>query len=191
MTRQAVIAYWLIPAEPAHSFFRSIIDNLARRYDAPVFEPHLTVHAGEDRADLARQALAESAGKCTPIKLKPLGIEQSDEFVKTLFVHFALSTELRQVNAINCDAAQDSLRYELKPHLSLLYNKMEAAARRELAASIVVPFSEIAFDRIKAVHCVSPTQSRADVEAWRVVAETALSSFRAERSGVEESRRVT
>src|SRR6266704_1907043 len=53
--------------------------------------------------------------------------------------------------------------------LSLLYNKLEPAVQRELAASIVVPFSQITFDRIKAVRCVSPTQSRADVESWRVI----------------------
>jgi 2'-5' RNA ligase len=175
VTKQAVIAYWLIPAEPAYSLFHRIIDDLARRYDAPVFEPHVTLHAGADRAVSAQQALAESARECTPINLKPLGIQQSDEFVKTLFVQFALSAELRQVNEIIRDAAQDSSQYELKPHVSLLYNKMEAAARRELAASIVVPFSEITFDRIKAVRCVSPTQSRADVEAWRVIAAEELS----------------
>jgi 2'-5' RNA ligase len=186
------MAYWLIPAEPAHSFFHGIIDDLARRYAAPMFEPHVTVYVGADRADSARQALAESARECAPIKLKPLRIRQSDEFVKTLFVQFALSAELRQVNEIIRHAAQDSSQYELKPHLSLLYNKMEAAVRRELAASIVVPFSVISFDSIKAVRCVSPTQSRSDVEAWRVGAVTVLSSFRAERSGVgvEESRRV-
>jgi 2'-5' RNA ligase len=186
------MAYWLIPAEPAHSFFDRIIDDLARRYAAPMFEPHVTVYVGADRADSARQALAESARECAPIKLKPLRIRESDEFVKTLFVQFALSAELRQVNEIIRHAAQDSSHYELKPHLSLLYNKMEAAVRRELAASIVVPFSVISFDSIKAVRCFSPTQSRSDVEAWRVGAVTVLSSFRAERSGVgvEESRRV-
>jgi 2'-5' RNA ligase len=170
VTKQAVIAYWLIPTEPAHSFFYRIIDDLARRYDAPVFEPHVTLHVGADRADSAQQVAVDSAREYGPIELKPLGIQQSDEFVKTLFVQFALSAELRQANEIIRDAAQASSQYELKPHLSLLYNKMEAAARRELAASIVVPFSEITFDRIKAVRCVSPTQSRADVEAWRVVA---------------------
>lgn len=175
MTKQAVIAYWLIPAEPAHSFFHRIIDNLARRYDAPVFEPHVTLHVGVDRADSARQAFAKSARECTPINLKPLGIQQSDEFVKTLFVQFALSAELRQVNELICDATQDSSQYELKPHLSLLYNKMETAVRRKLAALIAVPFSEITFDRIKAVRCVSPTQCRADVEAWRVIAAEELS----------------
>jgi len=177
VTRQAVIAYWLIPAEPAHRFFHRFIDDLARRYEAAAFEPHVTLHVGADRADSAQQALAESARECTPIKLKPLGIQQSDEFVKTLFVQFALSAELRHLKGIIRDAAQDSSQYDLQPHLSLLYNKMEAATRRELAASIVVPFSQITFDRIKAVRCVSPTQSRADVEAWRIVAATVLSLF--------------
>ena len=174
MTSQAVIAYWLIPAEPALSFFQRVIDDLAGRYEAAAFEPHVTLHVGTDRADSPHQALTESTRECTAIKLKPLGIRQSDEFVKTLFVQFPLSAELRQLNAIIRDAAHDSAQYELKPHLSLLYNKMEAAVRRELAASIVVPFSEVSFDSIKAARCVSPTRSRADVEAWRVVAAASL-----------------
>jgi 2'-5' RNA ligase len=176
VTRQTVIAYWLIPAEPAYRFFHGIIDDLARRYEAATFEPHLTLQLGEDHADLAQQALAESARECTPVKLEPLGIQQSDEFVKTLFVQFALTAELRHVKEIIRDAAQDSSPYDLKPHLSLLYNKMEAAVRRELAASIVVPFSQITFDRIKAVRCVLPTQSQADVESWRVIAAAGLLS---------------
>jgi len=169
VTRQTVIAYWLIPAEPAHSFFHRVIDDLARRYEAAAFEPHVTLHVGADRADSAQEALAESVRECTPIKLKPLGIQQSDEFVKTLFVQFELTSELSHVKGIVRDAAHDSSQYDLQPHLSLLYNKMEAAVRRELAASIVVPFSEVTFDRIKTVRCLSPTQCRADVESWRVI----------------------
>ena len=185
------MAYWLIPAEPAHTFFQGIINDLARRYDASLFEPHVTIHVGTNRAGLAETALRHAAREGKPIRLKPIGVDQSDEFVKTLFVQFELSAALRQLNEVIRNAAQDSSQYQLNPHLSLLYNKMEAAARRKLATSIIVPFSEISFDRIKAVRCVSPTQGRADVEAWRAVAVTVLSSFRAQRSGVEESRGVT
>ena len=174
VTKQSAIAYWFIPAEPAYSYFRSIIDDLARRYDAPVFEPHVTLHAGADRADLAQQALEQSARECRSIKLKPIGVQQSDQFVQTLFVQFELSAELRRVKKIICDAARDSLQYQLKPHLSLLYKKMEAAIRRELATSTVVPFSDIIFDRLKVVRCVSPTQCRVDIESWRVMAEAEL-----------------
>ena len=175
MSKQTVIAYWLIPSEPAHSFFQQIINDLARRCDAPVFEPHVTIHVGADRADAAENALGNATRECKLIGLTPLGIDQSPEFIKTLFVQFAMSAELRKINNVIREAANDSAQYELKPHLSLLYKKMETAARRELAASINVAFSEVIFDAIKAVRCVSPTQSRADVEAWHVVWGQALS----------------
>jgi len=178
VTRQTVIAYWLIPSEPARSFFQRIINDLARRCDAPVFEPHVTIHVGADRADAAKNALGDAARECKLIGLTPLEIDQSDEFIKTLFVQFALSVELSNINGIIRHAANDSSQYELKPHLSLLYKNLAGATRRELAASIDVPFSEVTFDAIKAVRCVSPTKSGADVEAWHVVAAASLSGDR-------------
>lgn len=175
MTRQTVIAYWLIPSESACSFFQRTINDLARRCDAPVFEPHVTIHVGADRADAAKNALGAAARECKLIGLKPLGIDQSDEFIKTLFVQFAMNAELREINGIIRDTANDSSQYELKPHLSLLYKNLASAIRCELAASNDVPFSEVTFDAIKAVRCVSPTESGADVEAWRVIAAASLS----------------
>ena len=175
MTRQTVIAYWLTPSEPARSFFQRIINDLARRCDAPVFEPHVTIYVGADRADAAKNALGAAARECKLIGLTPLGIDQSDEFIKTLFVQFAMNADLRKINGIIRDAANDSSQYELKPHLSLLYKNLAAATRCELAASIDVPLSEVTFDAIKAVRCVSPAESGADVEAWRVIAAASLS----------------
>lgn len=174
MSRRTVIAYWLIPAEPAHSFFREVINELAHRYDAPAFEPHVTIHVGANREDAADSAIFEAARICELIKLKALEIGHSREFIKTLFVQFALNTDLRQLNEMIRNAAQDSSGYELKPHLSLLYKKIPAAARRELANSIQVPFSEVIFDALKAVRCISPTTSRSDVDAWRAVATKKL-----------------
>jgi 2'-5' RNA ligase len=167
-----------MPREPAYGCFQQIVNDLARRYDAPVFEPHVTVHVGADHADAAKEAIAGAARECTPITLTPIGIHKSEKFVKTLFVQFAASAKLRRLNEIIRNAAHDSPQYHLEPHLSLLYKKMEAATRRELAASIELPLSGVTFDAIKAVRCLSPTQSRGDVEAWRVVATASLSGDR-------------
>jgi len=175
VSRRTVIAYWLIPVEPVRSFFQEVINGLARRYDAPRFEPHVTVHVGLNRADAAERAISQAARACKPIKLRALEIGQSSEFVKTLLVQFALNTEIQQLNEIIRSAAQDSSHYELSPHLSLLYKKMPAVVRRQLAGSIKVPFSEVVFDLLKAVRCVSPTQSATDVEAWRLLATKQLS----------------
>jgi 2'-5' RNA ligase len=152
-----------------------LIKDLSRRYSAPVFEPHVTIHVGANHADATEEVLSKAAREYQPINFKALEIDHSSEFIKTLFVQFALNTKLRQLNEIIRNAAQDSSRYELKPHLSLLYKKMPAIARRELADSIKVPFSEITFDELQAVRCISPTRNRADVEAWRVVAAASLS----------------
>ena len=174
MTRQTVIAYWLIPSEPAHSFFQRIINDLARRFDAPVFEPHVTVHVGPDQADAAAKALEEAANESQLVRLTPFRIDHSDEFIKTLFVQFAMTAELGKINGIIRHAANDSSKYELKPHLSLLYKTLPAATRSELAASITLPFSEILFDALRVIRCVSPTQKRADVEAWELIASRIL-----------------
>ena len=177
LPRGIVIAYWLIPAEPAHSFFQGAINDLARRYDAPLFEPHVTIHVGANHIDVAEHALSKAARECQSITVKTLGIDHSDEFIKTLFVQFALNTKLQQLNAIVCTAAEDSSDYKLNPHLSLLYKKITPVVRCELADSINVPFSEVTFDALQAVRCILPTQSRADVEAWRVITRRSLRSI--------------
>jgi 2'-5' RNA ligase len=174
VTKQTVIAYWLIPAEPAHSFFQGIINDLAHQYDAPVFEPHVTIHVGADRADAAENALEDAARQCKLMRLTPLGIDQSAEFIKTLFVQFDMSAELRQINDIIRETAHDSSQYELQPHLSLLYKNLPAVTRSELAISITVPFSEISFDSLQAIRCVLPTQKRADVKAWELIASKTM-----------------
>ena len=175
MSRRIVIAYWLIPAEPARSFFQGLIDKLAQQYDAPAFEPHVTVFVGGNRIGAAHRALSQVALEAEPTNTKTLGIDQSDEFIKTLFVQFAPNRRLRRINETIRDAARDSSRYDLKPHLSLLYKTMPATTRRDLADSIKVPFPDVIFGSLKAIRCISPTRSRADVDAWRLVATKRLS----------------
>jgi 2'-5' RNA ligase len=174
MPRQVVIAYWLIPSEPAHSYLQSLINQLARRYNAPAFEPHVTVHVGVNCAEAVDEVLSNAVQGCERVVLRALEVTHSSEFIKTLFVQFAPTTELQQLNQSIRTAAQDSSDYQLNPHLSLLYRRMSIQERRALAPSIKIPFSEVTFDSLKAVRCISPTRSRADVAAWRVVDEKPL-----------------
>jgi 2'-5' RNA ligase len=169
--RRIVIAYWLIPTEPARSYFQNIINDLAERYAAPEFEPHVTVHVGVDCTETVDEVLSKAGRSSKKIALQVLNVSSSSEFVKTLFVHFTQSAQLQQLNQSIRTAAQDSSDYQLSPHLSLLYKRLSIRDRRLLTHSIDVPFSEVTFDSLKAVRCVSPTRSRVDVEAWRVLAE--------------------
>jgi len=177
VSRRIVIAYWLIPSEPARSYYQSLICDLAERYDAPEFEPHVTVHVGVDCTDTVDEVLSKAARGCERIVIQALEVSGSSEFTKTLFVHFAMTTELHRLNHSIGTASRDSSDYQLSPHLSLLYKRISMQDRHLLAHSIEVPFPEVTFDSLKAVRCVSPTQNRADVEAWRVVAHKPLGSI--------------
>lgn len=170
------IAYWLTPSEPTLLFFEKLIVYLARRYDAPVFEPHVTIHVGPDRAEAAaEQIVSQAAIGCEPIRLEVLEVHHSGEFTKTLFVQLALNAKLQWLSKLIRGASQTPPDYQLEPHVSLLYRRMSLAARRELARSIKLPFSTVVFDSIKAVRCASPTRNRAEVEAWHVIATKSLS----------------
>jgi 2'-5' RNA ligase len=172
--KSIVIAYWIIPTEPARSYLQNIINDLAQRYDAPCFQPHVTVHVGANCTDTVDGVLSKAASGCEQIVLQSLDVRGSSEFIKTLFVQFAMSRQLQLLNQSICTAAQDSSDYQLNPHLSLLYKRISIQDRRLLMHSIEIPFSDMTFDSLKAVRCISPTQSRAHVEAWRVVAERNL-----------------
>ena len=168
------IAYWLIPTEPTRGFFKKLIADLARRYDAPVFEPHVTIYLGPDRSQLGEQIVSQVSTHCEPIHLQVLDTQHSGEYTKTLFVQLALNATLQRLSELIRQRSPASSPYYLNPHMSLLYRRMSLAVRRELARSIRLPFSEVVFDSICAVRCTSPTRNRAEVEAWRIIATKSL-----------------
>jgi cyclic phosphodiesterase-like protein len=173
MQKKPATAYWLIPAEPEHELFRTIIRILAKQFDAPRFEPHLTLLATrQDRQPLAKLLRAI---KASPIRLKIRGVASSPRFTKTLFVRFVpnksfddLVFDLTRVTRSRAKSVRDS-------HVSLLYKKMSILTKRELAAAIKLPIREVTFNSIRAVRCISPTTTRRDVEAWRVITTKTLS----------------
>lgn len=168
------MAYWLIPAEPMHRFLAATIAELAARFDAPLFEPHVTIYAtrrGDDEpADVLNRALSD----CRFFRLSVRDIQCSDEFVRTVFLQFEpnprvakLSRTLQQASALHDE-------YQLNPHLSLIYKTMPSSMRTEVAASVSLPFTEVLFDSARGVSGPAQVRSRQDVESWRVEAEQRL-----------------
>jgi len=174
VSQKQIVAYWLVPAEPARSFFSSLVGDLAARFEAPVFEPHVTVYAttGEqpEAAEILRRAFAREA----PLRLTIRAIKYSEKFTQTLFVQFEDDKRLTAVSELLRRASGQTERYELTPHLSLIYQTMDSSVKSEVAEWIRLPFTEVTFDLARAIVTPSRIKSRADVEAWRVVATQGL-----------------
>jgi hypothetical protein len=170
----SAVTYWLIPTVAPHSLFASVISTLASRFDAPLFEPHVTVYAGRKGAEDPSQTLRAALAGCKPVRLSVRGIQSANEFTRAVFVQLEPSPEFSRLKS-RLQAAAGGEEYELNPHLSLIYKTMNRETKREIADSISLPFASVVFDLAKAVISPAEIKSRQNVEAWRVVAEQKLS----------------
>jgi 2'-5' RNA ligase len=172
--KNPVCVYWLVPAKPYSELLREMICVLAEQFDAPRFEPHLTLLVAHEDRQAARKILRQVQG--SPIRLKISGVSASSKFTKTLFIRFKSSRALNRLVVDLTHAIKKRAKALRDPHVSLLYGKMSVAVKKELACTIQLPFREVLFDSIKAVRCASPTLNRADVDAWRVMATKFLAN---------------
>ena len=101
-TATELLTYWLIPAEPAASYFCSLISDFAHRFDAPVFEPHVTLHVTTAANENPSIVLEHALANVKPPRLSITGIGSSEEFTKTLFIQFQSDETLVRLSARTC-----------------------------------------------------------------------------------------
>ena len=169
-----IIVYWLIPARPERDLLREIIRILSKQFDAPRFEPHLTVGAFALGGTSPKEVLRKLNAGSIRLRLKDVG--SSAAFTKTLFIRMSSSPTLRALTLDLASAAGARTMSVRDPHISLVYKKLPARLKNDLAATIKFPFRHIRFDSIKAVRCAWPTSRAAQVKGWKVLATKSLRS---------------
>ena len=109
-----------------------------------------------------------------PIHVDVRNVAFSADFSKTLFVRFEPNKALHNLVADLGRAGNIRASNIRDPHVSLLYDRISSMVKKELAATIKLPFREVVFDRIAAVRSAAPIKTAADVEAWEIIASKAL-----------------
>jgi 2'-5' RNA ligase len=173
MRKSNAIVYWLVPAKPERELFRELNLVLAEQFEAPRFEPHLTLIAIADDGRAPREILRQI--HAPPIHLGVRGIGSSSRFTKTLFVRFESSKSFEKLVVDLGRELRQRTKSVRDPHVSLLYKTLPKRVKKELVSTIKLPFAEVTFDFIQAVRSVLPIRDGSDVEAWKVVAKTRLS----------------
>ena len=166
------LAFWLLPAAQAGDFFRSLVPDLAARYDAPEFQPHLTLVGGEfdDAFDFRRVETSEMRA----IELEVDNIQHSEKYTKTLFVRFKPNPELSALRESIAQLLGQENEGDFDPHVSLMYKTLPAEEKAELARTLKLPFDRVRFDVIKAVKTPAKIESPEGVHAWRTIWERPL-----------------
>jgi len=162
-----VFSYWLIPAEPVGATLRARIAQLAERYDAVAFDPHVTLYSGPSDDREVAETLDFLRTSFRPLTLVPFVIAQSARLTKTLYIRLELSSELASLaGAIKGKAREPSGSTLDDPHVSLLYQAIEEAERAKLAAQIALPVPFIA-DGIAVIETETPVDNLDKIRRWR------------------------
>jgi 2'-5' RNA ligase len=122
-------AVWLVPEDALHERLTGVIDDLARLWRTPRFEPHVTLLAGLrlDTSELTRHAHA-LARSLQPLDVTFTQVACRPEYHKAVFVEvdggLLPSTHARAAETFGVAPDPD-----YQPHLSLLYGNLSPEAK--------------------------------------------------------------
>jgi hypothetical protein len=168
LTKAHAIAYWLLPEPPVRKLFMNKIRELAKRFETPVFAPHVTVFIAPANSPHPAEILRELGA--VMLELTIHSIRFSEEFTKTLFVQFEASVPLQELGDRIWKASRAPEQYVIDPHMSLLYAGLVAEEKKALVDEISFPFRTVGFSSICAMRCPRPTVTVAEVEQWQLLA---------------------
>ena len=168
-------AVWLIPSGDLCGQLGATVGDLAVRFNAPPFGPHLTLCSGEWAAGLPalKTAMAGFCRGLAPVWLGVEGFGHTDDFFTFFFIRLIDNNSQRLFEQAT-SAINSSRPAKVGPHISLLYsdrspaiNRATAIDRAELVQEItpILP-AQISFD---SAQLVMPARGDwRDVSSWEV-----------------------
>ncbi|KAF0218886.1 MAG: putative hydrolase of the HAD [Geobacteraceae bacterium] len=165
---------FLTPSGNDFTYAEALIQELSSKFEAPPFEPHVTVYSGMfTDLDALERVVAAAVEGMEPFPLVVSGIGWSEEFFKTLFIEFEENETLRVIFERIKAGGEDS-GYQLVPHLSLMYKDMPLREKEALARRIVLDRSVICFDEVKVVAPQNLHEGWRDTGMWETVVSVKL-----------------
>lgn len=127
---------WVIPPEPIYTRLKTIIIELAKTYNGPTFEPHLTL-LGNINKELTEieskvQGLAVNIDELE-INLGPISF--STTYFQSVFVRVNSKAQLMKLN-LDIKKALNIENNVFMPHISLIYGNHDMETREKIAAKI-------------------------------------------------------
>jgi 2'-5' RNA ligase len=163
------VGLWLVPGQSEHAFYAGLIDAWATEFDAPRFEPHVTLYAGVCTAPDRVEDLAGSLGQgLPPVTLVVRSMGHSAVRFKTLYLEFEPNARLSGLSAAFASRLAQPADYTLRPHLSLLYKELGQPQREALARRVSLVGQSVRFDQLALVRPGRGQAGWEEVAGWEV-----------------------
>ena len=128
---------WLIPAKPLYSTLKEKILELGSNYNAPEFEPHMTlvgnIRMGVETAIANTKALAAGMAR-VPGSFSGLG--NSEDYFKCVYIEIKKTDYLMRYNREARKVFGTVRQGTYEPHISLIYGWIPATKRKEISEGL-------------------------------------------------------
>ena len=127
---------WLVPTGQAYEKFSNLIKKLAAEYNAPVFEPHITLlgdfmQTEEECITLSKQLVSGQK----PFTINMEEIDYEDFYFRTLFVRAKETQSLLAFHNLSKKIFKMDIPPYM-PHLSLLYGTFPVETKKKIIKEI-------------------------------------------------------
>lgn len=158
-------AIWLTFSKNDRDYLKKIMDKFSEKYQAPKFEPHITVYGLVD----SEMSLIESIAKeltlnCNSFLVKKSEILQSEELWKTVYVELKMNNQMELIHKNLKKHFEKIVKYEFNPHISLIYKILPIEEKIRIINELNIK-NEFMIDKL-VVQKFFP-----EVEKWKIVKE--------------------
>lgn len=165
---------WIIPQNELYKNLANTISNLAKKFSAPIFEPHITLLG--DIAISRNELLSRSyelAHSLEPFEVSLTSLDQDDEYLHCVFLKAANNYEIIEANLLarNLFGREDDTKFE--PHISLLYGNFPKPVRDEIISDLEGRFKPQIFS-IKELYVVLSSSNIPPIQ-WKILEAIKLS----------------
>lgn len=158
-------AIWLTFSKSDREYLKNIMDKISEKYQAPKFEPHITIYGLIDlEISLIESIAKEVILNQNSFLVKKSEILQSEELWKTVFIELKLNEQLESIHNNFKKYFEKISKYEFNPHISLIYKILSIEERIKIVKELNIK-KEFVVNKL-AIQKFFP-----DIEKWKIVKE--------------------
>lgn len=139
MEKSATYSLWLEPTGDTAYKLQERIKQLSKRYDTPLFSPHVTLLGGLTSSKTELEALTDTlSSSIRPFELTLTKAGYLNTFYQSLFIHVEQNEGLTHLhdNACRLFDCPEEYENEYMPHLSLLYGDLTRNQKEKILNNI-------------------------------------------------------
>ena len=156
-------AIWLTFSKNDRDFLKSVIDKISEKYNAPKFEPHITIYGLlNSKMSLIDSVIKEVSQNSNSFLVKKSEILQSDVLWKTVYIELEMNQQLKIIHNSLKKYFEKILKYEFSPHISLIYKILPIEEKIKIINELNIK-NEFRVDKI-VIQEFSP-----DIEKWEII----------------------